>query len=149
MDANCILRAITLRGIGSYLHGARLKIRPLTILCGTNGSGKSTWLKALNLLKDAVGDSSCEEPFPFYWPRPDGQRDDENINDIFATNAFMHSAADELENAFLTNNAVDDRYGPPCTISLEFEAARDFAVPTNNDFVADGENGLERLLSCD
>jgi len=43
MNAKLALRAITLRGIGSYLHGARLDIRPLMILCGTNGSGKSTW----------------------------------------------------------------------------------------------------------
>jgi len=42
-----ILDAMTLRGIGSYLHGARMDINPLTILCRANGSGKSTWFKSL------------------------------------------------------------------------------------------------------
>ena len=56
-----ILDAMTLRGIGSYLHGARLDIKPLTILCGANGSGKSTWLKALNLLEESLNANR----FPF------------------------------------------------------------------------------------
>jgi len=42
-----ILDAMTLRGIGSYLHGARMDINPLTILCRANGSWKSTWFKSL------------------------------------------------------------------------------------------------------
>ena len=46
-----ILDAMTLRGLGPYLEGTRLEVRPLTILCGKNGSGKSTWLKMLNLLQ--------------------------------------------------------------------------------------------------
>ena len=45
------LTALTLRGVGSYLHGARLEVKPLTVLCGPNGSGKSTWFKVLNLLR--------------------------------------------------------------------------------------------------
>ena len=36
------LQAMTLRGIGPYHNGARLEFRPLTILCGENGTGKST-----------------------------------------------------------------------------------------------------------
>ena len=48
------LHAITLHGIGSYRTAARLEIRPLTILCGTKGSGKSTWIKILTLLKESV-----------------------------------------------------------------------------------------------
>jgi signal recognition particle GTPase len=38
------LKEITLHGIGSYYKPARLEIKPLTILCGTNGSGKRTCL---------------------------------------------------------------------------------------------------------
>ena len=66
-----VLEAMTLRGLGSYLHGARLEIRPLTILCGTNGSGKSTWFRMLRILQDSLergtlpfsleGDIGCGE----------------------------------------------------------------------------------------
>ena len=48
------LKKMTLRGIGPYLHGAELNIKPLTILCGENGSGKSTWLAALHAFKTAT-----------------------------------------------------------------------------------------------
>ena len=48
------LKEITFHGIGSYYKPARLEIKPLTILCGTNGSGKSTWMKVLSALKEAV-----------------------------------------------------------------------------------------------
>ena len=58
---NLVLRAITLRGVGPYLHGEQLDILPLTILCGENGSGKSTWFKAMNLLTR----SSSEGVLPF------------------------------------------------------------------------------------
>ena len=46
---------MTLRGLGPYIHGARLEIKPLTILCGENGSGKSTWIEVLRMLEHAIG----------------------------------------------------------------------------------------------
>ena len=57
LSAPLRLTAMTLRGLGPYLHGARLEIKPLTILCGENGSGKSTWLEALRFLKSAAEDN--------------------------------------------------------------------------------------------
>ena len=54
LSAPLRLTAMTLRGLGPYLHGARLEIKPLTILCGENGSGKSTWIEMLRLLKSIV-----------------------------------------------------------------------------------------------
>ncbi len=51
--ANYRLDSVTLRGIGSYFHEARLEIRPITILCGQNGSGKSTWFKILRVLRES------------------------------------------------------------------------------------------------
>ena len=51
LSAPLRLTAMTLRGLGPYLHGARLEIKPLTILCGENGSGKSTWIEMLRSLK--------------------------------------------------------------------------------------------------
>ncbi len=61
LSAPLKLTAMTLRGLGPYLHGARLEIKPLTILCGENGSGKSTWIEMLRLLKDTV---TRRERFP-------------------------------------------------------------------------------------
>ncbi len=111
--------AITLRGIGSYLHGARLDIRPLTILCGMNGSGKSTWFKAMNMLKASTGD----ELFPFRWS-----------NDIELTNAFMQlelemGERNKREYSFLKDESLHHDFGPPCTIGLEFEATQDLTLP--------------------
>ena len=63
MEHPLILEAMTLRGLGSYLHGAHLEIRPLTILCGTNGSGKSTWFRILKILQDSI--NSGRLPFSF------------------------------------------------------------------------------------
>jgi hypothetical protein len=58
LPSQCIaplrLTEITLHGIGSYFKPARLEIKPLTILCGTNGAGKSTWIKVLSALKEAL-----------------------------------------------------------------------------------------------
>jgi predicted ATPase len=48
------LDSMTLRGIGSYYDGAELKFRPLTVLCGTNGSGKSTWFNRLAMLQRSM-----------------------------------------------------------------------------------------------
>lgn len=53
------LKSITLNGIGSYFKPATLELKPLIIICGKNGSGKSTWIKALNYLKE-LADSQCD-----------------------------------------------------------------------------------------
>ena len=57
------LDSMTLRGIGSYFQGAELKFRPLTILCGANGSGKSTWLDRIAMLQRSL--SKGRLPFWF------------------------------------------------------------------------------------
>ena len=69
-SARLILDAITLRGLGPYLEGTRLEVRPLTILCGKNGSGKSTWLKMLNLLQR----SQLRGLLPFAFDRDESAR---------------------------------------------------------------------------
>lgn len=61
LSAPLRLTAMTLRGLGPYLQGARLEIKPLTILCGENGSGKSTWIEMLSKLKLTAAESG----FPF------------------------------------------------------------------------------------
>ncbi len=113
--ASFILTAITLRGIGSYVHGARLEIRPLTVLCGTNGSGKSTWLKALNVLRRSLDAGTL----PYGFDVQDWQTDN-----IQLTNAFYHLAPTTAHQEIADPDATD-QYGPPGTIGLEFRAAQD------------------------
>lgn len=74
LSAPLRLTAMTLRGIGPYLHGARLEIKPLTILCGENGSGKSTWLAVLQEFKTASKDPS----FPMSSGRYANEEDSED-----------------------------------------------------------------------
>ncbi len=62
LSAPLKLTKMTLRGLGPYLKGAELEIKPLTILCGENGSGKSTWIDTLRLIKNTV---TKREEFPF------------------------------------------------------------------------------------
>ncbi|QEG36885.1 DUF3696 domain-containing protein [Bythopirellula goksoeyrii] len=121
MDANLALRAITLCGIGSYLHGSRLDIKPLTILCGTNGSGKSTWLKAINILN-----RSLDRPdFPFSL-----SFEDNNFDDLEFTNAAIHLSDPSVPEASYKDQELKRNFGLPGTIGLEFEATSDFELST-------------------
>jgi energy-coupling factor transporter ATP-binding protein EcfA2 len=114
-----VLRSMTLRGVGSYLHGARLEIQPLTILCGKNGSGKSTWLKMLDLLIDS------KESLPFElkseWTGsgpPYGPY----------TNALIRMAENEGERKKVSSYEEEAIYGPLGTIGLHFEATQDIGL---------------------
>ncbi len=84
LSAPLKLTAMTLRGLGPYLHGARLEIKPLTILCGENGSGKSTWIEMLRLLKLTV--TKREKDFPTFgdWYRTvsSDAKDPDNEGDV-------------------------------------------------------------------
>jgi energy-coupling factor transporter ATP-binding protein EcfA2 len=113
-----ILDAMTLRGIGSYLHGARLDIKPLTILCGANGSGKSTWLKALNWLEDSL--KANRFPFAF-------AVEDWSPQNIQVTNAFYH-LADPEQFQFLEGPNTTRDFGSPGTIGMEFHATCNFRL---------------------
>ncbi len=113
------LSAITLRGIGSYLRGARLDIRPLTVLCGKNGSGKSTWINALNLLRSSL--RADRLPYAF-------DTSDLNPDDIHITNAFYFLASAE-EHARFDSPEEELSYGPPGTIGLVIKVNRDFILP--------------------
>lgn len=44
------MRAITIRNFGPILDSSRLEIKPLTIFCGQQGSGKSTIIKLISTL---------------------------------------------------------------------------------------------------
>ena len=117
-----VLDAITLRGVGSYLHGARLDIKPLTVLCGANGSGKSTWLKALDLLSESL--AAKRLPFGFV-------TQDWDHTNIQVTNAFCH-LEDPAQLATLEDAAATAAYGTMGTIGLQFHATEDTRLPILN-----------------
>ena len=108
------LSALTVRGIGPYIHGARLEIRPLTIICGENGAGKSTWFKVLKVLRDSSADGSL--PFKL---NDEGRQ---------MTNAFYRSFQMEEDCEFRSSPDFDHPFGPPGTIGLEFVATRDVDI---------------------
>lgn len=129
------LTAMTLRGIGSYLTGARLDIRPLTILCGKNGSGKSTWLKVLNTLARALE----QRRLPYGYHVADWSPDD-----IQLTNAFYHLASPEDHVRFDDSESMA-LYGPPATIGLEITAVCERA-PRFGDKTKSRNSAIERYL---
>jgi len=95
--------------------GARLEIRPLTILCGENGSGKSTWFKTLNLLK-----GSPRLPFDF-------GREGSDLSFHDYTNSFLKSFREDWVPEEFRDPRADVEYGPPGAIGLHFEAVEDLS----------------------
>ncbi|MFI5457039.1 MAG: hypothetical protein ACHRXM_16460 [Isosphaerales bacterium] len=114
-----ILEAMTLRGLGSYLHGARLEIRPLTILCGTNGSGKSTWFRILRILQA----SSERGTLPFSF-EDDLRCGDEDQHDY--TNPLVRPSIGF--SCFLVSAAEDRDFGEPGTVGLHIKSSATFCL---------------------
>jgi energy-coupling factor transporter ATP-binding protein EcfA2 len=109
------LTAMTLRGVGPYLRGTRLDIRPITVLCGRNGTGKSAWLKTLNMLSRSLADERHPLPFGF-------TAEQSAVNNIEYMNAYYHL---KQEGDRAESNRVDEAaFGPPGTVGLEFCATQ-------------------------
>jgi len=108
---------MTLRGIGSYLRGARLDLRPMTVLCGKNGSGKSTWLQALDLLEKSAG----SDQFPFVLASERSAAHDH-------TNAYINTSEDAPKE--LQDGTEETDFGPLGTIGLDFECQAEFDIPS-------------------
>lgn len=111
------LKEITLHGIGSYYKPARLEIKPLTILCGTNGSGKSTWMKVLSALKEAV------EPL-----RDDDGRVKDRIylarlNHVMCERNLLNARLGERRKA-IQGDGWDTYYGPLGSFSVTFACVK-------------------------
>ena len=100
------LTGLTLHGFGSYRSGTRLEIKPLTIICGENGSGKSTWLKALSVIQEAI-DEDC---FPFLF----GKKADKS------TNAAYFTCQMGEDGKHVDKPVLDSEFGPPGTLGIEF-----------------------------
>ncbi len=134
-SAKLRLTAMTLRGIGPYKKGARLELRPLTILCGTNGSGKSTWIKALRALQNALDDKW----FPLR---------------LSSARSFFYGAAQEkqLPNKAVPedDNVADESFGSFGSLGLEIEVLDDCRLPQDKIIslsdIAHTSNALERFF---
>lgn len=146
-----VLKAVTLYGVGPYHDSYRLDIKPLTILCGANGTGKSTWIEMIRRLRNSL-DAGC---FPYSLAQEDSfeyKRDPNDPNDAVRRNATFR-------NALITNDKEHEQYyedlrAPICSdidpdaafvgetvfrrmepgfgwfgsVGLEIEAATDFTV---------------------
>jgi ABC-type lipoprotein export system ATPase subunit len=101
-----VLKAITLYGVGPYHDPYRLDIKPLTILCGANGTGKSTWIEMIRRLRNSLDvgyfpfSLSDADSLPFVFdPAGEGRRN--------AT----------FRNALVTSDEEHEQYygGPHCS----------------------------------
>lgn len=127
-----VLTSMTLRGVGSYFFGERLELKPLTILCGENGSGKSTWFKALNLLKE----SQQRPSFPFHFEADDKESWWHNY-----ANAYLKMFADDWQEDLLAN----EKYGPVGTIGLHFHTNECLELEPDNRFGSESPTGDEPI----
>lgn len=121
------LEAVTLRGIGSYFHEARLEIKPLTILCGQNGSGKSTWFKILKFLRQ----SSEDILFPLFFLQ-DGLPPLTDCPSLLnalvmetAENSSFKDYSKPFVDAAIACHNPENEFGSLGTIGLEIIALRD------------------------
>ncbi|MFI5456920.1 MAG: DUF3696 domain-containing protein [Isosphaerales bacterium] len=114
-----ILEAMTLRGLGSYLHGARLEIRPLTILCGTNGSGKSTWFRMLRILQSSLERGTL--PFSFEGDVCCGEDDWHDYTNPLVRPLIGYSR-------FLVSAMADRDFGPPGTVGLHIKSSAELRL---------------------
>jgi len=139
LPSECIaylrLKQIDLHGVGSYLHPASLEIKPITILCGTNGSGKSTWMKALNAVQESLQKYESE------------QKDNYTSLSAFFARTILD---DNLRNAaagLVEIEDIDPEVGPPSSIGLHFTCVKPFRLPEIDDVELSDESGpLQREL---
>ena len=128
------LNKLTLRAIGSYLDGADIDIRPLTILCGTNGSGKSTWVNTLTLLKDATTQllsdpdkidfnsfhKICKTEKRFAEIEETGGKKERCLNGTIANTRISMASEEGIVDGFVKSHAKEKLHGPIGTIGFHF-----------------------------
>jgi ABC-type ATPase involved in cell division len=130
------LEAMTLRGVGSYFRGSRLDLRPITILCGVNGSGKSTWFKVLGMLRRSLEKGML--PFAF-------DVNDENAYDVEFMNYAMYCDGPQGDSA--DRGEQERAYGPPVCVGLEFNVTQDFYLADSTPIMtSSGINDDERFM---
>lgn len=112
------LKEITLHGIGSYYKPARLEIKPLTILCGTNGSGKSTWIKVLSTLKEAL------EPLRNEDGRVEKAHFLERLNHVAIKNNLINTRLNDMRTPTGDADGWDTYCGPIGSFSVVFACVK-------------------------
>ena len=125
------LRALTLRGIGPYVHGARLDVRPLTILCGENGSGKSTWSGIVDLLR-----ASMQAPcFPFELKPPEDRVIGDYVSSFLSgqlvaegMRALLDGCTPDDALAAFRSEQSDEEFGDLGTIGIHMQTGRDVSL---------------------
>lgn len=120
---------MTLRGIGPYLRGAELNIKQLTVLCGENGSGKSTWLAVLQAFKAAAVSQAFPNPtvFPFF---KTGGGDDRDFQEwIHGADRFkLNRLLRRPSQASAEDGATDSAFGNPGCVGFELAVVRAFSI---------------------
>lgn len=138
---------LKLKGLGSYLHGNSIDIRPITILCGTNGSGKSTWFEAFRVLQLSL--EQKKTPFRFaseirstnYYftnsylahpndekgiPKSEGDENEYGINGSFSISMHLNTdyidESGEIKNTLFNNNSLIGKFVNNGTISKDTKA---------------------------
>jgi energy-coupling factor transporter ATP-binding protein EcfA2 len=125
------LTDMTLRGVGSYIKGSRLEFRPLTILSGINGSGKSTWFKSLAMIQRSLTrrlQNPDSERFPFAF-----HVDDQLAYDVNFMNYPLYCSSDL---STLQDNHELDQFGPPACVGLQFVARHAIGLPARGNLTA-------------
>src|SRR4051794_21511811 len=95
------LDAMTLRGVGSYIRGSRVDLPPLTIPSGVHRPGKSTWFKALGVLRRSADKGVL--PFAF-------DTDDGDAFDVSFMNYTLYCRDDLTD---LADGDEEAGFGPP------------------------------------
>ena len=140
LSAPLRLTAMTLRGRGPYLHGARLDIKPLTILCGENGSGKSIWIDLMNSLQWAFGVHFEQFPWRGLFRASNQDASIAHVDRNNLHSAIVSAACDPQTGEQRDDESIreareklfrsddDEAYGPPGTIGFEITACDDFEM---------------------
>jgi ABC-type ATPase involved in cell division len=149
---------LTLHGIGSYLNGAEIDIRPITILCGTNGSGKSTWINILKQIKSASDnlifldkhefdkqkfDDLCKElegPKDLEYPEKNDSR--KGANYTYTNTRVCNAFCDEGIKGLPESHADEKLHGPVGTVGFYFETTDDYKQAQEISFKTDEKNSL-------
>lgn len=156
--AGMAITRVTLRSIGPYVGSAELPIRPLTVLCGTNGSGKSTWIDVLVKLRALAEDVTCRRLLSDTNPRQDDTTFTRSLNalvhypnqvltDKLDSPEAFRIARSKILSSIDSPDATAD-YGPPGTIGVDCIPLKQIAA-TESGITQDSlcENPITRLLS--
>ena len=128
-----MLKSLTLKNYKSFRNETTIQVKPLTLLCGINSSGKSSIMKSLLMLKQS---------FQNHNPRGEITYNDKYVNNgDFKSIAFSVSNAVKISNEFeIKSNSVIDRdtykelYRIITGNNLKSKELREKATYKNNPF---------------